>query len=280
MITTEGFLDGPNGSKVFTCTWKPEGDVKATLVLVHGLGEHCSRYGHVAEYFTAAGYAIFAFDWVGHGKSSGRRGATSFDEASAIIDILLKKAADEHPHAAHFLYGHSMGGAEVIYYGFTRKPAVAGIVATSPGLQTTQPISPVKKFMARAMGTIQPSFTLANGLEQAALSRVATVVSTYAADPLVHDKISARLGLDIMDKGEWMLQQKDFPLPMLVVHGTGDRIVSCSATRRLAENNPENVTFRAYDGFYHEMHNEAEQREVLSYILGWLDAQIATTQPA
>ena len=74
-------LDGIN---FFAHTWRPDGEVKAAITLVHGFGEHCLRYTHYFKYFTEQGIAILGFDLRGHGQSGGKRGAIkSYD---ALID--------------------------------------------------------------------------------------------------------------------------------------------------------------------------------------------------
>ena len=75
-----------------------------------------------------------------------------------------------------------------------------------------------------------------NGLELAAISRDPGVVAAYQADPLVHDKMSARLGLDILQQGEWAIAHAgEFPpIPLLLVHGACDRLTSAPATEEFA----------------------------------------------
>src|SRR4051794_38704045 len=110
------------GSTLHTRQWEPDGPVRAVIGLVHGLGEHSGRYGHVAARLTDAGYAVCAFDLRGHGASGGRRGDTRFEAAFADIDRLLADAADRYPERPLFLYGHSLGGLLVIAYTMARRP--------------------------------------------------------------------------------------------------------------------------------------------------------------
>lgn len=92
------------------------------VVLVHGLGEHSGRYGRLIRDLNDAGFAVYAFDWPGHGKSPGKRGHTSIEEAMEIIDGIIEEIGGEKP----FLFGHSLGGLTVIRYAETRPAKIRG----------------------------------------------------------------------------------------------------------------------------------------------------------
>jgi alpha-beta hydrolase superfamily lysophospholipase len=114
--------------------------------------------------------------------------------------------------------------------------------------------------------------TMSNGLDRSGLSRDQKVVAAYNTDPLVHDRVSARLGMDIIQSGSWLLSHP-MPLypPILLMHGTLDRIVSPQATQAFAQSLTSNFTFKLWEGFYHELHNEPEKQEVLTFILNWMN---------
>ena len=251
--------------------WEPEGEPQAVVCLVHGLGEHCGRYGHVAAALNDAGYAVLACDKRGHGRSGGKRGyIPSYEALMADIDLLLAQAAQRFPGKPRFLYGHSLGGNEVLNYALRRKPALAGVVSTSPGLRTAFQPPALQLAAGRLMNRLWPAFTLPNGLELAAISRDPAVVAAYQADPLVHDRLSARLGVSLLEAGEWAIANAgQFPLPLLLMHGTADRLTSHEASREFAANAP-NCTLKLWDGLYHETHNEPEKEEVIGIIIEWL----------
>ena len=126
-----------DGLQLVGRSWEPAGEPRAVVCLVHGLGEHCGRYQHVAAALTEAGFAVLACDQRGHGRSAGKRGVIpSYDALMDDIGLLLEQASQRYPGKPRFLYGHSLGGNEVINYTLRRKPALAGVVATSPGLRT------------------------------------------------------------------------------------------------------------------------------------------------
>lgn len=261
---------------IFAQDWKPEGEINGAVALVHGLGEHSGRYQHVAQALNAAGYAMVGLDLPGHGQSGGTRGHSSYDAIIEEIDHLLSETARRYPDKPIFLYGHSLGGALVLYYTLKKHPKLCGVIATSPGLATAEPVPASKLTLARIMAQLLPAFTMENGLDLANLSRDPVVAQIYQADPLVHPRISAKLGLDLLTKGEWMLAHAaEFPLPLLLAQGSGDRLVSPQATAAFAQAAPaDKITYKVWEGFYHETHNEPEKQQVIQYMLDWLNTHV------
>ena len=261
------------GLNIYAQSWKPEGETRAVVALVHGLGEHSGRYCHVVEAFARAGIATITLDLPGHGKSGGARGHAAFDEIHDDVDWLLDQAATRFPGLPRFLYGHSMGGAIVLHYTLKHKPSLSGVISTSPGLMPGVPVPAPKIALAKLMARVLPSFALGNGLDLKNLSHDEQLIHAYQCDNLCHDRVSARLGLDILTLGEWMIARAgEFPLPLLLVQGSGDQIVSTEATARFAKGvPPEKLTYKVWDGLYHETHNEPEKEQVIQYLVKWLN---------
>ena len=112
-----------DGLQLVGRSWEPDSEPRAVVCLVHGLGEHCGRYQHVAAALTEAGFAVLACDQRGHGRSAGKRGVIpSYDALMDDIGLLLEQASQRYPGKPRFLYGHSLGGNEVINYALRRKP--------------------------------------------------------------------------------------------------------------------------------------------------------------
>jgi acylglycerol lipase len=267
-----------DGQELYYQGWTPEGELKATVCLVHGLGDHSGRYAHVGRALNDAGYALIGFDQRGHGKTPGTKGVTPpFERLLDDIELLLDEAAKRFPGKPRFLYGHSMGGNFVLNYALRRKAELAGVISTSPALRTAFKPPAAKIAAGKVLYRIAPNMIMTNGLELAGLSRDPAVIAAYSADPLVHDKMSARLGLDMLDAGEWALAHAaEFPaIPLLLVHGACDRLTSAPATEEFAGKvraaGRANLTLKLWPDCYHETHNEPERAQVLSYMIDWLD---------
>ncbi len=267
----------PDNVKLYGQEWKPEGKQKAAIVMVHGLGEHSGRYEHVAEAFTQAGYSLTAFDLRGHGKSEGIRGhAPSYAAIMEDITHNVDLAKEHFPGMPVFLYGHSLGGNLTLYYCLTQNPQIKGAIVTSPGLATAAPVPPVKLALGKLMYNLMPAMQMDNGLLRSGLSRDPEVEKIYSNDPLVHPKISARLALDLINNGKFIIDHAaEFPIPLLLMQGTGDYIVNPPMTKTFANAAPlSKITFKVWDGYYHELHNEPEKAQVLKTITDWLDLEL------
>jgi acylglycerol lipase len=276
MKHSEGKLGNQkNILELYLQIWEPQSSksTRAVIALVHGLGEHGGRYGgDFAEFYTKAGFAIMAPDLPGHGRTPGKRGHIS-DTSLFLdyIDALIADAEKRYPGKPVFLYGHSMGGQLAIWYALARKPKIAGVIVTSPSISTHDPAPAVKRLMAKLMNNILPGFTMNNGLDAKLLSHDANVVQAYVNDPLVHPMVSARLGLMILNQGQWSLAHaSENQNRMLVMIGSEEGIVSKTAVDKFCKKAP-NVTYKIWPGLFHEIHNEAEKQEVFAFTLKWME---------
>ncbi|MDI6756252.1 MAG: lysophospholipase [Thermodesulfobacteriota bacterium] len=256
--------------------WEPEREPKAVICLVHGLGEHSGRYHHWGVFLKRAGYALLAFDLRGHGRSQGQRGyAPKFRALLQDISLSLEEGQKLYPGRPLFLYGHSMGGMLVLNYVLRHHPKLAGVIVTSPLLRTAFAPPVWKVVIGRIMYYLWPTLSLANELDCQGISRDPEVVHAYQNDPLVHDRLTPRLGIDILRGGLWALEHaNEFTLPLLLMHGDADSIVSAGASGEFALRAGNFCTLKIWPGLYHELHNEPEKDQVLSYLLGWLDKKI------
>ena len=265
-----------DGLEIEAVEWLPEGKTKAVIALVHGLGEHALRYEYVAQKFTDAGYILSGFDLRGHGRSAGPRGhAPSYDAMMDDIQKSLDEASARHPGLPVFLYGHSLGGNLVLYFSITRQAQVKGAIVTSPGLGTAKPVNGATLFLGKVMYTLAPTFKINNGLDRSGLARDPEVEKKYSADPLVHPYISSRLGLDMLANGKFILENPTkIHWPLLLMQGSADRLVSPELTRKFAEITPKKlVTYKEWEGYYHELHNEPEKDQVIQVMLDWLNTK-------
>ena len=270
----------PEGITFFVQGWEPEnGNPKALVVLVHGLGEHTGRYPHVGKALTHAGYALAGFDLRGHGKSGGARGhAPSLDAYMHDIRQFFSLMEQRYPAIPRFLYGHSLGGLLVLSYAIQYGAGLKGVVATGPGLRSSLQEQKAKLAVVRLLGSLLPAVTVPSGLDAAMISRDVAVVEAYKKDPLVHDSTSLGFGKAALNAIDLCFARAgEFPAPLLIMHGTGDKITYFSGSEdfaKLVSEAGRDVTLRLWNELYHEVHNEPEKEEVLKFMIEWLDKQI------
>lgn len=266
-----------DGLDAFAEVWEPVAVApRAVVCLVHGLGEHTSRYVHVAGAFAKEGFVLAGADLRGHGRSGGARGhLASAEDFLKDIDLLLTQVRSRYPGLPLLLYGHSLGGILVLYYVLKRNPDIKGAVVTSPGLHTALERQPVKMMMARVLGSLMPGVSMPSGLETGGLSRDPAVVQAYLNDPLVHDRISLGFGKIMLGVIQWTLAHAgEFPLPLLLMHGKNDTIAFPSGSIEVAAAVKERATLLLWEDGCHELHNEPEKAEVFKTMTMWMDARL------
>lgn len=266
-----------DGVRLYAQGWEPDGQAKAVVCLIHGLGEHSGRYAYVADFLNREGFSLFAFDLRGHGKSGGPRGGSpSFNAFMEDITLLLEQARRRYPGQPLFLYGHSLGALLALNFALRCKPDLAGVVVTGPGLHTPLTEQKLKIAFAKAMGGILPNQGLSTGLDPNALSRDPEVARAYISDPLVHDRTTLRMAKTTLEAIPWAFEHAcDFNLPLLLMQGTADRLTYASGTQEFASRVLQgkcqcDCTVKLWEGLYHELHNEPEKEEVLQYMVDWM----------
>lgn len=276
MIEKSFFLEAFDGRKMFFNQWTGETPAKANLILIHGMGEHSGRYKHFAEYFIQKGVHVYAVDLFGHGRTEGPKGHTSkMDDYLWQVDFLVGMIRQLGQPL--FIYGHSMGGGVVLNYLFKRNPRVAGVIVSAPAIEPGFEISRSRLTVGRIGRKLFPSLTQRNGLDVNGISRDAAVINAYQADPLVHDVISAEVGMGVLEWGRWLvnLERDAIAVSLLVMHGDKDTLTSPEASKKFtAKFRSGDVTFKSWKGFLHELHNEPEKEEVFRYVLDWILARL------
>ncbi len=267
-----------DGKKIHAQVWQPEMklDLNGVICLVHGLGEHIGRYEHFARFFVENGYVVLACDLLGHGQSEGRKGhISSFNLFYEQIDRLLEEASRRFPGEPKFIYGHSMGGNIVLNYALARSPRVLGIILSAPWLRPAMEIPSSKLILAKIGNILFPWYQEENGIDVSKLSRDKKVGEVYQQDPLVHSKISARLFMTGTEQAEYAMENSaQLRVPILLMHGTEDGLTSYHASEEFAKAAAGKVEFKSWPGFYHELHNEPEQKEVMEYVLNWIGGKL------
>lgn len=246
-------------------------ELKGVICLVHGFGEHCERYGHVADMFNKNGYAVVASDLRGHGKSKGQRGHTpTYNHLLDDVDLLLNKANELYPGAEKIIYGHSMGGGIVANYLIKRKSDVVAGILSAPLFITGTPPPPFLLALGKFMNNIWGAFPNKAPLDPNHISRDKNEVKKYINDKLNHNNLSTRLGMSMLDYGQYAIDHaSEIHVPLLVMHGTDDKLTACEGSRQFKFNAGNRVKLIEYPGLYHELHNEPEKEQVFNDILEW-----------
>lgn len=263
-----GNFAGVGGVQIFWQAWLPDGEPRAVVGLAHGISEHSGRYEWTGQQFAARGYALYALDHRGHGKSEGPRCVIdSVDSAVADLGSLLERAGDKP-----FLMGHSFGGFLSIALATRRQEEIRGLMLSAP-LAVLEAASPVQRFAGRVLARVAPSLGVVS-IDPSTVSRDPEVVRDYDADPLnFHGKLPARTVNEMATEIDRFPQTiPSITVPVLLQVGTGDQLVPPDSSNLVYELvSSEDKTIKHYDGLYHEILNEPERERVVADTLAWLD---------
>jgi len=278
MTHVDGRFSGAGGVDLFWQAWTPA-DPRAVVVIAHGAGEHSGRYEHVARRLVDAGYAVYALDHRGHGRSAGRRALVDrMDRVIADVRTLVGRAASENPGRPLFLLGHSMGGTISIAFAARHQDELAGLALSGP-LAVLEAASPALRVVASVLSTLTPNLGVF-GVDPSLVSRDPEVVRAYREDPLVfHGKLPARTVAELAAAvGRFPAEVPQIRLPLLVMHGTKDALAPVAGATMVHERAAStDKTLRLYEGLYHEILNEPERQTVLGDLLSWLDDRSASS---
>ncbi|MBL0425594.1 lysophospholipase [Ramlibacter alkalitolerans] len=267
-----------DGENLAVQDWPLPPDVRprATVLLVHGLGEHAGRYDGLARQLNAWGYAVRGYDHYGHGQSGGARGTVPqqhrlLDDLADIVESTRKRT----PELPLVLLGHSLGGLVAASLVARGTVPVDGLVLSSPALAPR--LSVLQKLLLAIIPRLAPDLAVGNGLDPEFLSHDPRVAQAYAKDPLVHDRISGRLARFIADEGKVVqFCAPRWAVPTLLMYGGADRIVDPKGSAAFAAAAPRKVvSTQCFESFYHEIFNEPRAQPVFSHLRQWLDARFA-----
>jgi acylglycerol lipase len=246
---------------------------KGMIIIFHGMGEHSGRYVDLTKKLNEIGFSVVSFDHRGHGRSGGKRGHTpSYDLLMDDIKNVVDFAENLEQDKPIFVFSQSMGANLALNYMIRRKDKrIKGVVASSPYLKLAFNPPKWKVALGKMAAGIYPALTQRTGLEVEAISRDKSVIEKYQNDPLVHDKITASFFVQVHQAGPYAIDHiNEIECPVLVLHGTADRLTSHIASEELAKNAKGNVQLKIYSDCYHELHHEEEKKEVFNEILDWI----------
>ena len=259
---------------IFVDCWQGKEGAGRILLVVHGLGEHGGRYRHLPQFLGTEFERFYAMDQRGHGRSGGLRGyAPSFDALTGDVKRVLAEIQAREKNKRIYLLGHSFGGLVALKLLLQeRKLPVTGAIISAPLLGVSLKVPGYKKLLGELLGRTLSKVQLTNEVNPSHLSHDPVVVEAYVNDRLVHEKITPRLYLDMMEAMDWVMSQPG-PLacPALFLVPGDDRIVSSVKTleffRTLKYRDKE---LREYPGLFHESLNELGKEKVFEDIKKWL----------
>jgi lysophospholipase len=221
------------------------------------------------------GYAVYAPDLIGHGRSEGARAyVRHFGELTDTVATMVGIVLERQPGKPLYLLGHSLGATIGACCFLDHPSGLAGGVLSGVSVRMPDNVTPLTILLAKALSALAPRAPV-QGLETQWLSRDPAVVQAYVNDPLVYTgRICARTGIELLKAQQRILAEASrVTLPVLMVHGGDDLLCPLEGARPFyGAIASTDKTLKVYDGLYHEIYNEPERDQVLSDVAAWLDA--------
>ena len=271
----ESSFESVGGLKIATRSWKTEGSPRAVMVLVHGFNAHSGYMVWPGEQFSANGFATYALDLRGRGKSEGERFyIESFSEYLADVDGLVKIAREENPGLPIYMLGHSAGGVIASSYVFEHQSEIAGLICESFALDVGLP--DVAGLVLKGISYLTPHlhvFTLKNEI----FSRDPEAVAAMNNDPLIKDESQpATTSYELVKAAhELRAHMPNFKVPVFIIHGTDDKATRYQGSQDFYDTvGSSDKTLKLYEGHYHDLLNDIDKEIVMNDILAWLDERV------
>ncbi|MCH8618058.1 alpha/beta hydrolase [Undibacterium sp. TS12] len=282
--TREFELKTDDGQALFIRDWPLAGSnhqqLQQGVVIMHGLGEHCGRYAHVARFFNALGFVVRSYDHRGHGQSDGASGDVPdstclLRDAQVVINDFSQQLS-----GPPILLGHSMGGLFAARYALEQLSPLRALILSSPALAIR--MSAFQHGLLKVASSLIPGVGLPNGLQTRYLSHDGEVVIAYQNDALVHTRLSARLLTSMLQAMDFChAHAAELNIPLLLMVAGDDHLVDPAGSRRFHEKLTGSAVSSAaslysahyYPEFYHEIFNELDATRVFDDLRTWLELQ-------
>jgi alpha-beta hydrolase superfamily lysophospholipase len=277
---TEGSFEGVDGIKIFTREWQPAGKPYGVVVISHGLNAHSGLYEWAAQQFTSRGLAVYALDHRGRGRSEGERFfVKKFADYTQDLATFIDMVKVREPGVPVFLLGHSAGGVIACAYTLEHQDELAGLICEDFAYQV--PVPGVALAILKGISHVAPHVHVFK-LKNEDFSRDPAAVAAMNADPLIANEAQPSETMAELARADQLLAKslQRFTLPLLILHGTGDKVTKPSGSQEFYERaGSTDKTLKLYEGHFHDLLADVGKQEVMADIQAWIDAHTGRELP-
>jgi alpha-beta hydrolase superfamily lysophospholipase len=269
----EETFTGRGGTRLHLRSWRAAAP-RAVVVIVHGVNSHSGQYLWTGEQLAAAGFAVYAYDHRGRGKSEGPRFyIDDISDYTADLGTVIALAKAREPGLKVFVLGHSAGGVVSCTWALDHQSEIAGFICESFAYRVPAPAAVLA--IVRFLGKVAPKLPVLT-LKMKDFTREPQALATLEADPLTLKEVQpARTVAALLDATDRMTREFDrLTLPLLIVHGTLDKATVPAGSQFFFDNaGSKDKTLKLYDGHFHDLLNDLGKEKVLADVVGWMDAR-------
>ena len=272
---TEETIDSTGGAKIHVRSWRPQGTPRAVVVICHGVNSHGGQYLWAGEQLVAAGFAVFALDLRGRGKSSGPRYYVD-DVAEYVGDVasVIRLAKSRDPGLPVFLLGHSAGGVVSCTYTLDNQSELAGLICESFAFKVPAPDFALA--IIKGLSAIAPRLPVLK-LKNKDFSRDPKAVEALENDPLTKGEVQPAKTVAALVRADERLK-REFPritLPVFILHGTVDKATMPSGSQFFYDTaGSKDKTLKLFEGHFHDLLADIGKESVMADITTWIDKRL------
>lgn len=271
----EETIDSAKGIKIFVRSWVPALKPRAVIVVCHGVNAHGGQYLWAADQFVAGGFAVFALDLRGRGRSEGERFYVE-DIADYVSDLAntIALAKSRQPGLPIYLLGHSAGGVVSATYVLDNQAELAGFICESFAFQVPAPGFALAAI--KGISHLAPRLPVLK-LKNEDFSRDPKAVEALNNDPLTAHEVQPAITVAALVRADERLHDA-FPsitLPVLIMHGTDDKATVCRGSQFFYDTaGSKDKTLKLYEGHYHDLLNDIGKEQAMADIQNWITAHL------
>lgn len=271
----EETFKGVDGYNIFLRSWRPAGVPRAVVAISHGFNSHSGQYFWVAGQLVAQGYAVYALDHRGRGKSDGERYfVNSFADYVADLHTMIGIAKQREPGLPVFLLGHSAGGVIACGYTLEHGAGLKGLICESFAFQVPAPDFALAAL--KGLSHLAPHAHVLK-LNNAHFSRDPAAVQAMNDDPLIENETQPTLTVAEMARADDRLKKSfgQITLPVFILHGTEDKATKPSGSQEFYDHaGSADKTLKLYEGHYHDLLADVGKETVMADINAWIAKRV------
>lgn len=272
---TEETFKGKGDLNIFFRTWRPEIQPRAVVAICHGFNSHSGYYLWTAEQLVERGFAVYALDLRGRGKSDGERyyverSADYVDDLSRLVQL----AKQREPGLPVYLLGHSAGGVLSCTYTLEQQQELAGLICESFAFQVYAPDFALA--VLKGLSHLAPHAHVLK-LKTEDFSRDPKVIEMMLTDPLIEHEVQPTLTVAEMVRADERLKQEfgSITLPVFILHGSLDKVTKPSGSQEFYDNaGSSDKTLKFYEGYAHDLLNDLGKEKVFADVASWIEARL------
>ncbi|TDL67413.1 alpha/beta hydrolase [Rhodococcus qingshengii] len=278
-MTIEGTFTGVDGAELFYSMIEPLTAPKATVIIVHGHGDHSGGLHNISYNLVQEGYIVYTFDLRGHGKSSGKRGfIKSWDEYRGDLHEFRKLVSKKQPGLPLYMIGHSMGGVIALDYAIDFSSGISGIIAIAPAISFE--VTRFERLGITLMGKLKPDLSINKSRNFQIMTKNTGMAAKFYSDSLRHNTITPGLGRGLIQGISRVLNQAHLiSMPFLLQYGLRDKITPPTKLDSFFKQvSSKDKQLIEYPAAKHRPFDGAGKEQFLRDMIAWLDQQVEKIQ--